>query len=558
MNASVAVPATVAQPVSPRGEPTLRVCMFVYNNCASDARVLKEAKTLTDAGHMVRIVAVLDKNTVPVEDRDGFTIVRIERDPPHYRVLRTSRRARRWLRLKQASARRDLASRGRRVRRRRTVRPPLMFLAAPLVALPLRAYRYARWRVLQRVPPVRRWYYRRRARSRRPLRALVYRIRMRNYRRREGWDRQRQSSALGAGIPGAARQRGPIARAAKAVERRVSHACWRTVMSVHKPLMFADYYRRAYAYAAAEGFDAYHSHDVITLPVGALLAARCGGKLVYDAHELYTEMSTLKGRERVVWQLVERTLIRRADARITVCESIARELSERYRVPPPMTLLNCPPRHVIGASFESPLREKAGLVGDPRKIVLYQGGFAPNRGLEELLAGAHMLDEDAVLLLMGWGRIEEALRRQIADEGLADRVVMTGPAPQSELLAFTAGADIGVIPYKAVGLNNYYTTPNKLFEYMGAGLAIAGSAFPELTRFIDGLHLGRTFDPEDPRDIADAINAMLYEEEMLAQMRQNALEAASRFVWEHESRKLAGVYEAFVAAPAAVAVVAHG
>src|SRR6476659_7578498 len=69
----------------------MRIDMFVYNRCTTDARVLKEAKTLTEAGHRVRIVAVLDATTEAEEERDGFRIVRIDRNPVHYRLLRVLR-----------------------------------------------------------------------------------------------------------------------------------------------------------------------------------------------------------------------------------------------------------------------------------------------------------------------------------------------------------------------------------------------------------------------------------------------------------------------------------
>src|SRR5258706_7070421 len=76
----------------------MRVDMFVYNRCTTDARVLKEARTLSGAGHLVRIVAVLDTTTATEEEREGFRIVRIDRNPLHYRLLRGTRIARRLLR----------------------------------------------------------------------------------------------------------------------------------------------------------------------------------------------------------------------------------------------------------------------------------------------------------------------------------------------------------------------------------------------------------------------------------------------------------------------------
>ena len=68
-----------------------KVSVFVYNSCRTDARVLKEAATLADQGYEVRIVALLDKLTEPVEHRDNFTIVRVEKNPLHYRILKNVR-----------------------------------------------------------------------------------------------------------------------------------------------------------------------------------------------------------------------------------------------------------------------------------------------------------------------------------------------------------------------------------------------------------------------------------------------------------------------------------
>src|SRR5215217_1309110 len=105
---SVPPEATISVPPARQvGRDGLRVCMFVYNSCNTDARVLKEAASLAMAGHQVEIVAVLDKRSPALEERDGFRIVRIDRQPLHYSLLRRSRRVRRWLRLRSAIARRQ-------------------------------------------------------------------------------------------------------------------------------------------------------------------------------------------------------------------------------------------------------------------------------------------------------------------------------------------------------------------------------------------------------------------------------------------------------------------
>ncbi len=548
-----------------------RVCMFVYNNCLSDQRVRKEARTVAQAGYRVTIVAVLDKRSVPVEEDPDFTIVRIDRNPVHYRLLRRTRRMRRrirvrWARLRLA-ARRRIARlrRSRRVLarayhrrtapvRRRTApvrralgrrriallrhRPVRLRAAAMLghpaaagsplrgdslelqssssvrravlaiLGAPVLGYRAARWRLLRRFPMLRRRFYARRAaRGRFSLRRARARVRRRLKVDPEGLSPQLRRP-LAPDLRGFARWLAP-GRAVRAIDRGVSAVAYRSLMAFHRPLMFTDYYRRAFRTVVDEGYAVFHAHDVLTLPVAAWAARRTGARLAYDSHELYSEVSTLSRRERRVWRFVERRLIRRADGIMTVCESIADELVHRYAVPKPVILLNCPPRAAAPLNLVDcgHLRAAAGLRAG-EAIILYQGGYTANRGIEELIDAMRHVDY-GVLVLMGWGVIEGDLRARIRAAELSERVRMIPPAPPQRLLEFTVGADVGVIPYKAIGLNNYYTTPNKLFEYIAAGVAVAGSRFPELRRVIEGARVGVTFDPDDPHDIGLALNYLL-------------------------------------------------
>ena len=449
----------------------MRIDMFVYNRCTTDARVLKEARTLAAAGHQVRVVAVLDETTEVEERRDGFRIVRIDRDPIHYRLLRATRAAGEWWRRPLLSAARSEA--GASPGPAKETRP----LAQALVGA---AGRLA-WRV---------WIVSSR----------------------------------------------PFKRAAR-----------RALLVPHKPLMFLDYYRRAYRLVRADPPDALHAHDLNTLPVAAALARRVGLPLTYDAHELYPEISTLSRREAATWRLLERRLAKRADHLLTVCDSIAAEIESRYGVARPTVLLNCPDGGAAGAGEEeragaaAMLRAKADLDREDEPIVLYQGGFAPHRGLDTLVRAAGALERGTVVL-MGWGRLEEELRALVAREGVGGRVRIVGPVPQEEVVAYAAGAAVGVIPYEPVGLNNTYTTPNKLFDYMAAGLPVAASRLPELIRFVEEGGMGLTFTPGDPASLAAALNAILADPARYERMRERAREAGRRYTWERESAKLLALY----------------
>ena len=435
----------------------MRIDMFVYNRCTTDPRVLKEARTLTDAGHQVRIVAVLDETTTPREERDGFQIVRIDRDPIHYRLLRASREAGLlWRRPVRAMAQEDSTARA------------VVVAAAPLVLLA------------------------------RGLR-LLWRI----------W---------------------------VAASRPFKRATRRLLLIPHKPLMFFDYYQRAYRVVRADPPEALHAHDLNTLPVAAALAKRLRLPLTYDAHELYPEISTLSQREAATWRWLEQRLARRADHTLTVCDSIARELEQRYRIPRPTVILNCP----VGNGDEQPAPQPAELgQGDP--VVLYQGGFAPNRGLRTLVLAAHGL-ERGTIVLMGWGRLEDELRELIARERLGDRVRIVDPVPPGEVIAAATGASVGVIPYEPIGLNNTLCCPNKLFDYLAAGLPVAASRLPELSRIVEQGELGRTFTPGEPAALSMALNEILADPERHDEMRQRAREAAKRYTWEQESKKLLALY----------------
>jgi glycosyltransferase involved in cell wall biosynthesis len=439
----------------------MRIDMFVYNRCTNDTRVLKEAGTLTAAGHRVRIIAVLDGTTAPREERDGFRIVRIDRDPIHYRLLRGSRWAGRlWRRPVAAMARDESATRA-------------IAVAAAPIALLARGLRLL-WRT---------WL---------------------------------------------------------AVSRPFKRAARRLLLIPHKPLMFFDYYQRAYRVVRADPPEALHAHDLNTLPVAAALARRLGLPLTYDAHELYPEISTLTEREAVIWRWLEKRLVGRADHTVTVCDSIAAEIERRYGVPRPTVLLNCPAASANGraagrtAAIDSKVEEP---------VILYQGGFSPNRGLKTLVLAAHRLERGRIVL-MGWGRLEDELRDLIAGEGLGDRVRIVDPVPPAEVIAQARRASVGVIPYEPVGLNNTYTTPNKLFDYMAAGLPVAASRLPELTRFVEQGEMGLTFSPGDPAALATALNEILTDPASYRRMRERSQEAGHRYTWERESHKLLALYDA--------------
>jgi glycosyltransferase involved in cell wall biosynthesis len=409
-----------------------RVIMLVRNPCTHDARVLKEARTLADAGHEVVVVGVQDGVVPELDAREGFRIVRIPVRPLQAPLGRW------WARV-PATVRRALAPLERRLEGLRVVTDKQLL-----------------------------W--------------LDYGVRCR--------------SAL------------------------------RVLQSAPRP----------------PGGLVLHAHDVNTLGPAYLAARAYGGRLVYDAHELHSGSAIvvqMNAFGRGVLRAWERALARRADAVITVNESLSAIIAHAYRVPAPVVVRNCPesaPAPADGGRLHRLLGIPAGM-----RIALYHGDLAPFRGIEQLLQSLRWLPHVAIVLL-GSGTLARHIPRLAAELGVPDRVFMAPFVPREQLLEHIAGADVGVIPIQPRAPSYYFSLPNKLFECLMAGRPVAASRLPEIRRVVEEEGVGALFDPEQPREIARAIAAVLDAPDYPALCARARACALERHVWRLEAAKLLDLY----------------
>lgn len=166
-------------------------------------------------------------------------------------------------------------------------------------------------------------------------------------------------------------------------------------------------------------------------------------------------------------------------------------------------------------------------------MLLFQGGFAPHRNLEALVrAMARVETPDVDLVMMGFGGFGEGLQKLAGRLGLLGRRVHFLPAvPQSELLQHSASADVGIIPYPHIDLNSYYCTPNKLFEFIQAGLPILANDSPELRRFVAEPGFGLVSPMHDAPQIARAIDRAMASG-CHAESRGNLVKRRHEFTWQ--------------------------
>ena len=285
-----------------------------------------------------------------------------------------------------------------------------------------------------------------------------------------------------------------------------------------------------------------HAHNVNTLPVAWLAVRRTGARLVYDAHELETGRNfgskRIAGIYRRMWAWPERAFIRHADAVITVCDGIADELVRLYGIPRPTVVMNCPERAVHPAPSNL-LRETLSIPAHQR-IIIYQGLVAPGRGLETMAAAVRQLPDVAGVILGEGPSLEEYRERVTAGEW--PRMYLPGRVPLSDLLLYTASADIGVALIQNVCRSYYFALPNKLFEYIHAGIPMVGSNLPEIARVITTYQVGEVANPDDPVDVAAAIRRLLDDPERYARARANTARAVQVFSWEREGKRLVDLY----------------
>lgn len=257
---------------------------------------------------------------------------------------------------------------------------------------------------------------------------------------------------------------------------------------------------------------------------------------VYDAHELFSEMKEIVTRPRIkkVWDRVEQKAVPQFKYGYTVCVSIAEEFTRRYGVHYEV-IRNVP--------FTKELSPSAIVNNDP-KILLYTGAVNEARGFEYLIPALHWIN--ARLLVCGDGNFMPQLKQLIIDHGMQEKVTLTGMLLPNELWQQVLQADIGIALCENEGLNQYYSLPNKFFDYIQAGLPQIAMAFPEYERVNQEYQVAVLVDDMTPERLATQINNLLGDVVLYETLRQNCLEAKHFLNWEVEQKKLISFYKSIL------------
>lgn len=297
--------------------------------------------------------------------------------------------------------------------------------------------------------------------------------------------------------------------------------------------------------------DVYIANDLHALPAGCEAKKASGGLLLYDAHEFYTAQAFLSKREKDYLRGLEERLIRSADAVVTVNDDIKGMFEKAYGIEGVNVVMNAAEDRPCQKKF---LHDLAGI-GREKRIALYQGAFMVNRNLDLLVKAAEHL-KDSVIVMLGWGELEEGLKKTASRRGILGRRIFFVPrVPQSELFSYTRSASLGLIPYPAIDGNTTYATPNKLFEFISSGVPVlANEELITVKRIVKEYGIGETCGFRDASSLARGIEGLLGRRDRLGLYAKN-LEAARRELsWEAEGKKMANVVDRLFEKSGSVAV----
>jgi len=284
--------------------------------------------------------------------------------------------------------------------------------------------------------------------------------------------------------------------------------------------------------------DLVHCNDLNALPIGVIIKFFGNNvKVIYDCHEYETETNGLKGVEKKAKKCLERFLIRFADQVVTVSDSIANEYVRLYGIPKPRLVLNCP------AFIEQPkgnlFRELLGIRSD-QVIFLYQGALITGRGVELLLEAFSDLENDKnVLVFMGYGPLESLIHEKTE----ASKVIFFHPAVSPDvLLNYTSSADYGVSFIEGTCLNYSYCLPNKMFEYLMAGLPVLTSNLVEMKLLVETECLGVVATNNTVEGFKKAVQIALDQNYNATQ--NNVFKTREKYCWEEQEKVLKEIYDA--------------
>ena len=299
-------------------------------------------------------------------------------------------------------------------------------------------------------------------------------------------------------------------------------------------LFYAEYNLRLFFILLFSKKDILLSNDLDTLLANYMASKISKSILVYDSHELFTEVPELINRPfaQNIWLKIEKIILPQLKNCYTVCDSISYNYTEKY---------GC--NFKVIRNFPLKLKETkpTSFPFDTKnkKVILYQGALNKGRGLE-LIIETMLFIENSILVIIGSGDIEDFLKQKVSSLHLNNVIKFISKQNPEELKNFTPLANLGISIEEDLGLNYKYALPNKLFDYINAEIPVLVSNLPEMEQIIKTYDVGEIVTSRRPKKLAGQIEILLKKEKSYFQ--KNLEIAKNELIWENEEFKLIEIF----------------
>jgi len=279
--------------------------------------------------------------------------------------------------------------------------------------------------------------------------------------------------------------------------------------------------------------DVYHAYVLDTAFPALMVGRRRRARVIYDIRDFYVDSrrAQLSGLQASFWDWAERFVSKRADLVIGISRPMAEMAQTTYGASTVMVVHNGPWEC---AAEPAPVHRPVRL--------LFQGFFEGDRNLEALIAAMSELRGSATLTLQGWGGCEETLRQLVDELDLSEVVAFAPPCDPRDVVKSGQQHDVGVVCHRGSTPNHDVAVPNKLMDYIGAGLAVAGSDLSGVRSIVETFGCGATIDPTDARSMARDLRALVSDIDRVAEMKRKSTVACRELCWDRQAEHLVAAY----------------
>jgi len=304
-------------------------------------------------------------------------------------------------------------------------------------------------------------------------------------------------------------------------------------------LFYANLNIRLFFYLLFSKYDRIHANDLDTLLPAYLISKLRKKPLVYDTHEIFTEVPEIQGRwVKKVWVFLENKLFPKLKYIITVNHSIADFYQQKFNRKDILVIRNIPEKKSV---VKTKSKSDLDLPFD-RFIIIVQGsGINIDRGIEEVVLSLKKLNQ-ILLLIVGSGDAIPKLKKMTSIEKLEGKVKFIARLPYEQMMQYTMNANLGISVDKPTSLNYEFSLPNKIFDYIRAGIPLLVSDLIEVVAVVKEYKIGLIIKDVDPVEIAQAVQKFQDKVEAPDVLSENLKKASAELNWENDAKVLEKIY----------------